>query len=175
MDFDFIKSFASTLPLAEKARLAQFLLTETVGEHYQKFLEQGYLPFCGDLTVWDQLEAAKQVPFEAESLIQASSNLAPNEIRVTRVPDQFLDDEFEEILYRDERERLKFGAEEFAKRWEGKTAEVWADIKYDIDLQFLPGELEQMQTNGSAIHMDLRENLPEPILLTLEEEKFLRP
>ena len=175
MDFNFVKGFASTLPLAEKARLAQFLLTETVGEHYQKFLEQGYLPFCSDLTVWDQLEAASSVPFEAESLIQSSSNLAPNEIRVTRGPDQFLDDEFEEILYREKRERLKLEAKEFAKRWEGKTAEIWADIKYDIDLQFLPRELEQMQSNRSVSYMDLRENLPAPVMLMPEEENILRP
>jgi hypothetical protein len=133
MDFDFIKGFASTLPLAEKARLAQFLLTETVGEHYQKFLEQGYLPFCGDLTVWDQLEAASLVPFEAESLIQSSSNLAPNEIRVIRVPDQFLDDEFEEILYREARERTKLSLEEFTKDWAGITADIWTH-GYKIDV-----------------------------------------
>jgi hypothetical protein len=124
MDFDFIKGFASTLPIAEKARLAQFLLTETVGEHYQKFLEQGYLPFCSDLTVWDQLEAASSVPFEAESVIQSSSNLAPNEIRVTRVPDQFLDDEFEEILYREARERTKLSLQEYTRDWADILVEI---------------------------------------------------
>ena len=175
MDFDFIKGFAATLPFAEKARLAQFLLTETVWEHHQNILEQNYLPFSAIPTIWEQLEAAKQVPFGTKKIDKAPLSFDSLESKVTRVSDQFFDAEFEEIFYREEREKTKVMLEEFTKRWEGKTAEVWTDIKYDIDLQFLPVELEQMRMNKSVIDMNLREYLPDPIMLTPEEEKLLRP